>query len=205
MNKNKLLKIGAAVLAGGVLCGALVYYNFIEKDDVGAVLYDVCPDDFDFTLDYIYSVQDGEFVIDQTKSFTMSEQLGKVVVLNFWATNCQPCKEEIPHFNEFYEAYKDQGVEVVILNGETDSTAQGLLDNYLNNTSGTEYDTVYSHWKDFTCTFGRFEADNNVMNIFEVSPMLPVTVVVNRQGVIKFMTNGKMSYEELETVVLAEL
>jgi thiol-disulfide isomerase/thioredoxin len=38
---------------------------------------------------------------------------GKAVVLNFWATWCQPCKIEMPWFIEFQKKYKDQGVEIV--------------------------------------------------------------------------------------------
>ena len=37
-NKAKAIKIGACALAGAVLCGALVYYNFIEKEQTGAML-----------------------------------------------------------------------------------------------------------------------------------------------------------------------
>jgi thiol-disulfide isomerase/thioredoxin len=35
---------------------------------------------------------------------------GKVIVVNFWATWCGPCKHEIPAFNRVYEQYKDRGV-----------------------------------------------------------------------------------------------
>lgn len=200
MNKNKAIKIGAFALAGAVLCGALVYYNFIEKEEVGALLYDDCPD---FTLS-TYAVEDGKFVVSDEK-FTLSEHVGeKVLVLNFWATYCQPCREEIPHFNEFYEEYKDQ-VEVVIVNGETSVTAQSLLDDFVNNPEDTNYEKNYSTWTDFTCTFARYEKDNNVLGMFEVESALPVTIIVDKAGKIRYMESASLSYEELEALVLKEL
>lgn len=198
MKRNKLIKIGAYALAGAVLCGALVYYNFVEEETVGAMLYDECPD---FSLDTVYGVKDGQFAITN-KSFTMSEQRGKVVVLNFWATWCQPCKREIPHFNELYEEYKDEGLEVVIISADAHYAPQELLDDYLNKRDEKgEYDTYYSHWLDYTCTFGRYNEDNDVKGLFEVGDGLPITVVVDREGIIKHIFESSMTLDELKAAV----
>jgi thiol-disulfide isomerase/thioredoxin len=43
----------------------------------------------------------------------MSDFKGKVVILNFWATWCDPCKSEIPSFVELYSKYKDKGLMIV--------------------------------------------------------------------------------------------
>lgn len=51
------------------------------------------------------------------KSLTLSDLKGKKVVLNFWASWCPPCKEEMPHLQEYYEKYAEEdNVEIVGVN-----------------------------------------------------------------------------------------
>jgi len=49
----------------------------------------------------------------QGKSVTLSEYKGKVILLDFWATWCPPCRKEIPGFIELYNTYKSRGLVVI--------------------------------------------------------------------------------------------
>lgn len=204
-------KIGAWTLASALVCGSVVYYNAIYKqggvDGSGpAKVGDICPD---FTVDYVYGAQGDTMVIDETASFTLSEQKGKVVVINFWASYCDPCIKEIGHFNELQESY-EESVEVVILNGEMTETAQSVLDNYVNASSvnynkeyyNKYYEEYFKKWPTYTCTFARYEDDNNIIKKFDVAPRWPVTIVVDREGVIRYMAAASLTYEGLEQVVV---
>jgi len=50
------------------------------------------------------------------KSLTLSEFRGKVIILNFWATWCPPCRREIPDFIDLYRSYKDKGLIILGIN-----------------------------------------------------------------------------------------
>ena len=56
---------------------------------------------------------------------TLDGLRGKVLVLNFWATWCPPCRTEIPDFVEFYNANKSKGLEILGVSVDTD-TASGV-------------------------------------------------------------------------------
>ncbi len=53
----------------------------------------------------------------------LSSLQGKVVLINFWATWCVPCRTEMPTIEELYQRYKDRGLEIVAINLDSLSTA----------------------------------------------------------------------------------
>jgi len=76
--------------------------NATPAPDTAACMADAKPANFNFTLKDI----DG-------KDVKLADYKGKVILLDFWATWCGPCKIEIPAFIDLYNTYKPQGFEVV--------------------------------------------------------------------------------------------
>ena len=56
----------------------------------------------------------------QGNTVTLSQFKGKVVVLNFWATWCPPCREEMPSMERLHQQFKDQGLVLLAVNVEQD-------------------------------------------------------------------------------------
>ena len=122
----------------------------------------------DFTLDTL----DGNTV-------TLSELRGKVVVINFWATWCPPCRAETPALQKSYEQYKDSGV--VILG--VDLTNQDVISE------------VESFVQEFGLTYPiLLDRDGSVSNSLYQIKGLPSTFFVNREGIIRtVLVGGPMS------------
>lgn len=76
----------------------------------------------DSSLDFTVELTDG-------RSFTLSEQAGKVVLVNFWATWCGPCTREMPDLETLYQEYRSGGqVEIILVNcGENSRTVESFL------------------------------------------------------------------------------
>ena len=100
----------AAVIAADVTPAASHDSTASASEDPGACMADAKPANFDFTFKDL----DG-------KNVALSSYKGKVVLLNFWATWCGPCKAEIPGFVELQDKYKD---DLVIVGFSVDDTAE---------------------------------------------------------------------------------
>lgn len=57
----------------------------------------------------------------------LSDYRGKMVLLNFWATWCPPCRREMPDLDELYRKYQDSGVVVIALSDEDQATVNAYL------------------------------------------------------------------------------
>ena len=115
---------------------------------------------------------------------------GKVVMVNFWATWCVPCRQEMPHLQALYERYNSLGFELLAVNVEK------------NNSDGAR------KWLQETpVTFPvLFDPENQVTKLYKVQTM-PSTVIIGRDGTMRFMHNGyKPGYEnDYQTQVRALL
>jgi peroxiredoxin len=114
---------------------------------------------------------------------------GNVVMVNFWATWCVPCRQEMPHLQALYERYQSLGFELLAVNVE-------------DNPAGAR------KWLEETpVTFPvLFDPKNEVTKLYKVQTM-PSTVLVARDGTMRFIHHGyKPGFEdEYQTQVRALL
>ena len=121
-------------------------------------------------------------------SMRLSEHLGEVVVINFWATWCGPCRQEMPLLDALYGKYKQAGL--VLLSVNIDEQVEPAIE--MAQTLKVSYPVL-------------FDARKEVSRAFEVSAM-PVTVLVDRAGVVRYVSEGyKPGYEKRYTDKLREL
>lgn len=100
---NSVLRVGAFIC----LLSLLAVMIACSQQPIAAGESSVKPaGDRNEAPDFTLTDSDGQAV-------TLSEYRGQVVLLNFWATWCPPCKIEIPWFTEFERQYKDQGFSVL--------------------------------------------------------------------------------------------
>lgn len=111
---------------------------------------------------------------------------GGPVVLNFWASWCKPCKEELPEFARLSEEYKDKGLKVILVTIDKPSQVQKAR-NFLK-TKGIELELL----KD--CSMSAYKS-------FGGSGSVPYTFIVDKDRNIVFRKKGQISYKEISDEV----
>jgi len=99
------------------------------------------------------------------KTVTLSEYKGKVVLLNFWATWCGPCKIEIPWFMEFEQQYKDRGFAVLGVSMDQDG-----------------WDAVKPYVEEKKINYRVALGNDSVGDLYGGIESLPTTFILDRDG-----------------------
>ncbi len=113
------------------------------------------------------------------ENIKLSELRGEVVMVNFWASWCAPCRQEMPLLEDIYDRYSDMGFTLLGVNVEEDSSAAlDLL-------------------KEIPVTFPiLLDTRNSVSKLYNVVAM-PSTVILDRDGKVRFIHRGYLpGYED---------
>jgi thiol-disulfide isomerase/thioredoxin len=118
----------------------------------------------------------------------LAEQRGRVVMVNFWATWCGPCRQEMPHLNRLYEKYRASGFVLLGVNVDDDTRNAAELANKL----GLKFPVL-------------LDTDKGVSKLYDLSTM-PSTVLIDRDGKVRYVHRGYLTgYEDTYDKQIREL
>ena len=151
--------------AGTTLLGAILVIFTVSSLAASSLEGQLAPD-------FVLKSATGE-------NLRLSEYRGDVVLINFWATWCGPCRQEMPLLNDLYGRYQRVGFNLLGVNIDDDSRRAMKMVQEL----GVNFPVL-------------FDESKEVSKLYEVEAM-PVTVLVDREGRVRHVHHGyKPGYEE---------
>ena len=130
--------------------------------------------------------------INSDGPLTLKSLRGKVVVIDFWAFDCDPCKETVPHVEALYEKYREQGLTVIGVH-----------------TPRADYEKDVAKLREAVKRMGiRYPVVvDNKQKIFSDyrCDLWPTQFVIDRQGLIRLSHGGVGRYDEIEHAIQVAL
>jgi peroxiredoxin len=122
------------------------------------------------------------------RNLRLAEQRGQVVMVNFWASWCAPCRVEMPHLNRLYDKYRASGFVLLGVNVDEDPrNATGAASKM-----GVHFPVL-------------LDAEKKVVRQFDVATM-PSTLLIDRDGRVRYVHRGyRDGYEETYDKQVREL
>jgi len=109
----------------------------------------------------------------------LKDQRGRVVMVNFWATWCAPCRQEMPQLNRLYEKYRTSGFVLLGVNVDEDASKAAEVAAKL----GVTFPVL-------------LDADKTVSKLYDLNTM-PSTVLIDRDGKVRYVHRGYLAgYED---------
>ena len=121
-------------------------------------------------------------VQDADRKISLTDYRGKVVVLNFWASWCAPCAEEMPSLVQLNERFKDKGVTVVGVSIDVDG------------------DAYHKFLKDYKIDFPTVRDPDQKTSGLYGSFKWPETYIIDRNGIVRRKFIGAVEWSQPEVV-----
>lgn len=119
-------------------------------------------------------------------TLSLADYQGKVVLVNFWGTWCEPCKREMPALQAANERYAAQGLAIIGVNLTDDEKLQGRSE-----------DDVRAFAAQYNLTYPiALDRDGSVTDAFRVFP-LPTSFFIDTQGHIRYVHVGELSLDDV--------
>ena len=154
------------------------------------VLAKLRPNERKFSISHDQRLEAPDFALEDSagKSIRLSDYKGQVVLLNFWATWCNPCRIEIPWFIEFQRTYGSKGFTVIGVSLDEDGWTPVLP--YIGK-SGINYPIALGK--------------NDVVQAYGGLDSLPTTLIIDRRGRVAATHLGLVSKQVYEEGIVAAL
>ena len=120
------------------------------------------------------------------KTVSLSDFKGKVILLDFWATWCVPCKQEIPGFIELQKKFGERGLQIVGLS----------VDDPLSKAR------AYAAQMKMNYPVLLAEGSEDILKAYEPIPSIPVSVIIDRRGRITARHLGIASMDVFEKEIV---
>jgi cytochrome c biogenesis protein CcmG, thiol:disulfide interchange protein DsbE len=121
-------------------------------------------------------------VQDSDRKVSLGQLHGKIVVLNFWATWCPPCVDEMPSLVQMQQKMKTKGVEVLAISVDADESAYRKF--------------LKDHSVDLLTVRDPDQKSNNLYGTFK----FPETYIIDRDGVLRRKFIGPVDWSQPEVV-----
>jgi|GEM_PF-231660 peroxiredoxin len=133
-----------------------------------------------------YDVEAPDFSLPTLEgdTYSLSNSRGNVVVVNFWATWCPPCREEIPDFIRLQEEYKDQGLTIVGVSLDEEG-----------------FDVVRPFAEQYDFNYPVVVDDGTAAAAYGPIAVMPTTFLVDRKGLVRYYAPGMLTSEGLRPVL----
>lgn len=122
----------------------------------------------------------------------LTENRGRVLLVNFWATWCGPCRDEFPGLVKLHKLYKGRGVEIVPISMD-DVALRPEVESFLRS-YGVDFTSYLQVFEDVTGFADRLDPD--------WFGALPATFLYDRRGHLVGKFQGAMNYEDMEKAVI---
>jgi peroxiredoxin len=169
--------LAAAALTGGVLAGCSGEDNWAKKCSTAAGVVECAPDQRTEVKPVSGELLDGG-------TYDLSQDRGKVVVVNFWGSWCAPCRAEADDLEKTFQETKAKGVTFIGVNSRDDKDAAREFER-----GRVTYPSIY----DFEGRVGlQFDVTNTAM---------PSTLIIDRQGRIAVALRQATTVTQLQPLV----